>query len=834
MKKLLLLVLLLISTPAFSTEYLVSANIQGKNLGQFIVSEENGEYFAEQAFFEKLKLPVKEPMPLTFLSKYGTYEFNRVTQNLVFVPDKPEWFAEMKKRTAENKTDGEQVKSKNFDLKSIDYQVNSTYSKSSAPVYSLFGTATGRLYIADIDANFSTMDGKSTGTAQYHDETNKYIRDVQIGAIPQYGIQYGISASNEPVTRYQGGFGSQSIFVNYPIDTMLELFQNGNYLGTFTVNSPNFKIDLDLAYGTSDFLLVAHKPDGNIEEKHIRKSVDSYMVQPGRFEYLAAYGTDINNDQQYKIRAAYGVKSWMTLFTEDDVKLKSIGGYFKINDDLMITTKVFNDGIAGELSYSWQWLDFKGIFNNRTSIQDRLGIIGIKTFLNPVFKIYKNDLTDTQKYSLQISQTIDRFRVTPFFEQKSISNVISRTAGVKTVLGLPNSYRLQGDYAYEDNRTQTFNFNVIKSLTIGELKVFADFYSNPTTAFTIKDAGAEVRLYNFKYASLSAQYSHNFADKSDSATLSVSGSLTRGGTCKSAQRTYATIKINTFVDRNNNGIKDDGDEPIDTVITVNKQLYETQHGSVLISDLVPYIQYEINAQGEMDAEPAQSTYITLANRGELTEINIPFIAMKEIEGQVEAKKEGVVVKLTDDLGKIRTMKSIYDGYYLFRVPSDRTYTLDEEKPAVKPVPAVEAPKPIPAPVEVQKPAEPVKQKSGEPQTQEQPKSASQTNSIEEPETGETDEDATSETAPAEQVEIEFDKENPIDVNYGCTIKVYRLPNAKTMKNIIKILNDVRPVHIVIHGYAKDKKSAWKLAKQTERKVEKFGFYIRGLEGYKKK
>ena len=818
MKKLLLLIALLISTPAFSAEYLTAVTMHGKNIGQYIVTEENGEYVIEQSLFERLKLPIVEAKPLTFLNKYGTYDFNRVSQSLLFLPDKPEWFKEQKKR-ANGPNDGELVKSKDFDLKSVDYQANATYG-SSAPVYSLFGTATGRLYIADIDASFSTLDGKSTGTAQWHDEKNKYIRDAQIGAVPLYGIKYGVSASNEPITRYQNGFGTQPVFVNYPIGTRIELYRNGNYLNTFVCDAPNFRIDLELAYGTSEFLIRAFQPDGNVKEQKIKKSVDSFMVAPGQFEYSAAYGTAENKSQQYKLRASYGLKSWVTIFTDNDVKGRSIGSYFKINDDLLVTPKLYNDGYAGELYYNWQWLNFAGSFNNRTDHKDRRGIIGISSFLNPVLSIVQDDLTKTTSYTARITQSYQRLHVSPYFEHKSVNGEISKAAGFNAMLLMQHGYRVQGDYRYQDNGSQTFSYNVIKSLNIGELKAFVDFYSTPTTDFTIKDAGAEVRLYNFKYASLSAVYTHNFAEKNDTATFSISGSLTRGGTVKSAQRTYATVKVSTFIDNNNNGVQDDGDEPISSTITINNQLYETTKGSVLIYDLVPYIRYEINTQGEVDAEPKEPTYITIPNRGELVEVNIPFIAMKEVEGQVQGKKEVLIVKLTDDLGKVRTTKTSYEGYYMFRVPANRTYTIDEGKPAVTPVVVPEAPKATPAPVEAQKP---VVKKSDEPQ--EQPKSASQTEYEEtEPETEETGEID-------KQIEIEVVKE---DISYVSRIKVYRLPSVASLKRIVEEINKTNPVKILIHGYAKDRKTAWKLAKRTERQIEKYGVYIRGIEGYAKK
>ena len=798
------------------TDYpLVAGYIGNKRFITVEVQERAGVYYVDQSFFEKLRLPITEPKPLEFLKNYGDYEFNKYTQTLRFFPSRPEWFLAQQKAKVANPA--ESIEQKSWDWKSVDYQATHTISSTGKPVSSLFAVSTGRVFGLDLDASFNTLDNRVGGLLQWHNEANPYLRDVQVGTLPLYNIDRGVSVSNEPITRFttSNEFGKQTIYLSqYPLGSRVDVIRRGAVIATYTVDRLPFPIVLDMIYGSNEFTLRVLQPDGKNIEQYIKRDVDSYMVKRGLLEYTGAYGVDKDYKEKYRARVGYGLTDWATLQIDatDVPHTSTFGAYLRVNDDLIIKPKVYDNGFGGELYYTKDWLTFQGQATEKSDLHERRGVVAIGVDYQPSLSAseveYNGHTTTTTTFRLAkaLSTPVANLHLSPFGEYQKYDNTITKAVGGTAIAMFSKAIRFQTEYRYQDDTSQKLDLALIKEMSykgvsIGELKGFANFWQAPGQKMDIHAVGVETRLYNWQYASLSANYQHTFDGKgSDSATFSISGSLTRAGACKTAQRSYATLDIRTHIK--------DSDEAINAIVYVNSVQHKVpKNGHLVIPDLVPYIKYNVSTEPGIDVEPVQYDFEITPARGELAIVDVPFYQMIDLEGQAPAP--GVVCKLVKDGKVVKTQRAGSDANYLFSIRSEdkARYTVEfDVQPVVKIKDEI---KPI-IPQIVEKPV--VMEAMPEPVKADKPAS-------------------TEKSIKSEHEVVITEEQEPSTVRpRNCLKGVFRKITKASVEKIAKKIIEMKPQRVVIYACGTSKADSIRLARKAEKMIEKIpGTYVNAVD-----
>jgi len=161
-------------------------------------------------------------------------------------------------------------------------------------------------------------------------------------------------------------------------------------------------------------------------------------------------------------------------------------------------------------------------------------------------------------------------------------------------------------------------------------------------------------------------------------------------TTASAQSS-GSISALAYVDRNNNGIRDDG-EPVKPGVgfTVNgfqRPQRTDAHGVAHLPDVgagtYGYIRVD-NASLEDPLWRSTHPGFRLVSRGgHAAQVELPVVALGEVDGTVTAEVEGrklavagLLVELVDASGQaVRQIRSAFDGYFLFQDVPPGTYTL---------------------------------------------------------------------------------------------------------------------------------------------------------------
>lgn len=160
-----------------------------------------------------------------------------------------------------------------------------------------------------------------------------------------------------------------------------------------------------------------------------------------------------------------------------------------------------------------------------------------------------------------------------------------------------------------------------------------------------------------------------------------SGSIARTG----------AVSAFVFLDTNDNGVFDDGEEPIEGArLTVNRGRHSPEadeNGKVFMTRLPIHEEIDIVLdQASLDDPFWVSTkegYVMTARPGTVASITIPVVSTGEIDGTVfrawsdgTSEAAGVIIQLLDERDEIvRELKTAYDGFFLFDFVRPGRYTL---------------------------------------------------------------------------------------------------------------------------------------------------------------
>ena len=645
---------------AFTAEYLVDFRVGHRYVGNFIVYDREGEVFGERSLFESIGIPAVKDMPLSVLSQYGRVEFDRQGQHLLFMPDDPEMFRP-ERQSILDVTAELNIQPKRFDFKGIDYQL--TYSNR----FYYYTRLTGRLW--GFDADLWVQDGRDgTVQLQWHREEHPYVKDVRLGYLPEYDL-YGLSATNEPYTRYKESFGTQQEYLYYPIGTRLEIFRNSEYIGSFLVDATPYVVNLELTYGVNDFLIVAYRPDGVIEKKQVLKVVDSFMVPEGNLQYLVVFGEKRHTDRaDYRVRLSYGLSNNITTSADllkDDFHLLA---YLKPGEGMLIRTRISRED--GEVSLFGQWKPAAVTLTLSKKVSSLR--VALRKLMSPTISLHydENDtLTGSARLFYRGSNGI---YISPYIEfAHSRNSRNSATVGGNLLLPIDTRFRVLADLRMPltGGNHEHLGLSVIRTLPEGELglkTVFRDLSR-------LQETELFANLYRFRYASVNFRVSYNYLVDDLNLWVGITGSLTPTmglhNTLYGGQAERGYLVIRPFLDANLNRRLDDNEQILYATVSVDGVRYQVEGKPLIINNLLPYRTYTITAEGEVDVEPFYHIIAVTVARGSIGTVDIPYYEVEDVEGYVEDNRNNVEVALYVDGKLYKKTRTRFGGYYHFRVPA---------------------------------------------------------------------------------------------------------------------------------------------------------------------
>lgn len=681
-------------------EYFITLKMNGKSIGNFIAYERSGVLYLSADAYNAIGLPVTEDKPISLLEQYGKVAFDKTNQVIVFDPSNPVLF-ESKVKQSSAPPEIKHKTEKNFFVKSIDYQTGLYLTRRTQNFHNI--TITGAIPFFDFDL-WLTKNQKSRVTLQHHDEHSSirdYVTDIQLGYIPQIAANKGISITNEPYYRAFDFYSDEKFTLYYPVGTRVEIIRNGQeYVGSYTVYQTPLDIYLPLNYGSNFFKVYAYLPTGHVEELNLHKDINGFLVKPGRLEYFLAYGKeDITDKTKRLLRLSYGLKNNLTLSTQLERDAKSITAIYTPLQSLYATMSYFSQSLQGPGFISrLQFMDsFPVNFGITTSNFEKQSSFDFYTVVRIPYGsmvLKHSDLhfktmdyrTISDRISMYISPGAGLF-VSPYYELKhqiSTTNKYKSTlAGLNSLYVIPRvGVTLSAQYEREVSTSfgtltkHTLTYGIAKRIAnIGELRI-EQTYKKEDQYHSIKLDTTKffANIYGFKYVSIGVNANYYHRQNQYDCYVTLSGSLSKQGFKKDSMRNTATVCFMPFIDSNLNGSLDTNEQIITSAnITIRgdgSYSYDNVNSKTLCIDLQPYKKYVAYFQRDIDVEPKHKSVEFITGRGYVDTIYIPYYETIDIEGTIPDKKDGVIVTLVDNSGKVmKETKTSFGGYYLFSVPS---------------------------------------------------------------------------------------------------------------------------------------------------------------------
>lgn len=678
-------------------DYLVDFRIGNKKLGQYLMSGDpkNGYTLAADAY-RALNLPVTDDQNISLLKEYGAVDFNSSRQSLVFTPDANKKSLFDPKKLAEAiKPDRVIAPSNNkIGFKAVDYQLSYNLGDGQKGQFYGFGNLIGRIGPADVAFRYSSNNDTALN-ALYRNESNGWLRGAEVGRLSNYNID-GLAVSNERYNR-SGLFGKQTYTVFGAAGTRIDVYRNGVFINSETIQNIPLEIPFDLVYGDNLYDLYKYTPDGKVEIEHIKKTVDNYLVKKGELNYYVAGGrTSVGRDASSVGRFAYGITNELTFEAEEkwtDGKINDprITAYYRPNDMLFFQASAINGGysLGGRLdakkvsidaSQKSQW------GNTLTSIST-----AFKNRYNPVFVFtrdaQKNGSTEILRSQIFFSKYFSflsaNVSLNPTAEFKT-SNHSGCGQEIKTggnfLVSLPKALRFQGNYIHSFEMQKNtkdrdrLELNIVKDLRdLGTITLKAVAENQPNEAFKVQSVGVRADLYRFKYAAVSVDYTHTIANNNDTALLQITGSLALKPLAfvKDFQGDRAVANILAYNDKNGDGKRNEGEELIKdaSIETSNGQTYKLP--TLITEQLTPFTEYFVIPDSAFGFVPNQRKIAFTASRGQAVDVEIPYTELIDLEGTIPSKKDGVLISIVNtETGKtVKTVRTTMDGYYYTTIPA---------------------------------------------------------------------------------------------------------------------------------------------------------------------
>lgn len=410
----------------------------------------------------------------------------------------------------------------------------------------------------------------------------------------------------------------------------IELYRNSFLVDYIKPYSENFEFRLDDGVFNSDYTLKIYYENGEIEERKVYSLSDSDLLKKGktRFTFQGGKGDD-SHENQYIGRAFYGVTDNLTLgiggmnlnsdsgnkyrVIENDVLLRVGNKMFPMivnyknyydykleenNYELNIEQKLF--------SYNLKFIEnsFSDTIAKKTEMKKYNSISLGKGFGRNFFEVgVERILKEEEKFGEDKEENIyglwDSSFFSPIYTSLKIDKNINGSRediGFKPSLSYSNgdiSILLEADISKDDNqRRYDQNYllrinhkkeNILKEILFADLSAEVK-YSNKTKKFTY-GLSFNIELDDIIYMKLPSTTTFDEErNRKTQAGLEISKIIDLSNPKRKIKKNISLnsswIYGKVFLDKNGNGIYDEGETPLENVkVTVdNKHFYSNKNG----------------------------------------------------------------------------------------------------------------------------------------------------------------------------------------------------------------------------------------------------------------
>lgn len=542
------------------------------------------------------------------------------------------------------------------------------------------------------------------------------------------GLGRGFVLSQSPPTG-ASDFRSQDISGDLLPNWEVELYQNDALLGRqVSTNKGRYLFSaIPLRYGLNTFRLVFYGPQGQKREETRNFNIDPSIVRPGKAVYrLAAVQThELNKPRAPRLQASFeknlfssmGLKAGWAQFIPDRETVPFnyynagvrgfYGDYFLYTDASYSREKsgALETGAQGQVMGSTFGLTHtvlnhfvSDVFNRQSTVKYQTkASTGINFLASHSLRatfdfLRKANLDRTLTYALQNRLST---RTGPLYWFNDINyewgNGGSSFGGKLSQLVLFSSSQLRTEFDYDRHHLLTANALLQKAVN-RDFKIDLGLNREIQSRKTTFNVGLN-RDFHFLTGSLTAAQS---TTHETTVALLASYSLGYDSHAKNfhvdsrAQATEGAASVLVFLDRNNNGRFDSGDEALpEIVLRLNGQDIEERtdaSGRLFLSHLPAHEFSEISISLRSIADPAwrpKSPGVRIFSRpGKAAELQLPVIVTGEISGTVRQRNTGagaghkslLLKKKTGEV--VKELKTESDGFYLIDGLETGNYTIE--------------------------------------------------------------------------------------------------------------------------------------------------------------
>ncbi len=669
----LIAVMTLPSIPALADDYLMSFVVNGENKGEFIVSK-NGEYVtAESSLWQVVGVNTNEALPLERLRGLGTVKTIWSSQLIYFYPDK----IDNETATIEPEVIIKPSAS-TLTAKSFDYFLTHHSNSDDWISGSIIGT--GRAGEFDLDIRAGVGSQESFFSAQWHDESNSYVRDIELGRVQRHGLD-GVGLNNER-SLAAGTFATDQVELFWPVDTRVDVYRNGTYIESVTIDSEPYPYKIEMSYANNKYEFRAILPDGRIDKRAVERAISGRLTPVGKLNYRVAAGQEPNSDSDKLIGyLSYGVTPEISFFAgQNEEETPFLSSLIVRNNLSFESTWYGSAGWSADGNWQNDSISLVGRVSDINNYQQQSFILSYQNAFRPSIQYnsrQQNNISVT-KTSLRtyhhayLSQLRTSIAISPYYAIHEHNGINSDVIGGRLLANIPTGWQAVAAYQEENRDTSgidaihRFEGELSKRFPIGRL-TYRHSSIDYGYGWTTQQKVLRADIWQWEHATISLAASRSTSGD-DSFSLSISGTFGRNGFGRIPQQNRATLDLSTCRDVNADGVCQDN-EPEVTGITVRLGDHMVVTPAI-IDSLTPYRQYKVQLSEDFGLSPRYKVIESgPLTRGGINHLRLPLSEVREVEGQLE--KDGIRVALVDKKtgSVIGEQTTEFGGWYLFYAPS---------------------------------------------------------------------------------------------------------------------------------------------------------------------
>ncbi|MCG8496182.1 hypothetical protein V6D52_06355 [Idiomarina loihiensis] len=662
------------ATPVQAEDYLMDFVVNGQSKGEFLVSRGKSEATAEAGLWRAAGVNAAKPLPLERLHGLGTAKIVWSEQTIYFYPRQ----AETSRKNLKPEARIEPTVAR-YDLKSADYYLTHHSESDESVVGSI--TATGRMASFDLDVRAGIGNHENYFSGQWHDEDNKYVKDLELGRVQRYGLD-GISLTNESYLA-TGRFSTDQIELYWPVGTRVDVYRDGAYIESLVLESDPYSYEIELDYANNRYEFQAVLPDGRTDTRTVERAISGRLAPVGQFNYRLAAGQSPESGQSLATGyLSYGLTSELSLFAGRDHQERGYVSALFARDSFSVEPSWYgNRGYA--VNGSWQNDDFS-VFGRVSDLDDynqQSVSLSYRALFRPSLQYssrsrygYEVQETTLRTYhSAYIRPLRSSVSVSPYLSMRERNGLDTKVIGGRLLANLPHGWQAVASYERESydstlDNMQRFRGEISKRFRLGRL-TYRHTAMDHGRGWATQQQSVRADLWNWEFATLSAAVNRSSTGEK-SFSLSISGSFGRSGFTRIHQRNQATLELTTCRDENADGICQ-ADEPEVTGIAarVGERRVITP---AIVDSLTPYRRYNVEVAGDFGLSPRyRAVESGRLVRGGVNRLRLPLSEIQEVEGQLE--QDGIRVALVDKAtGNVLSEQTTnFGGWYLFYAPAHK-------------------------------------------------------------------------------------------------------------------------------------------------------------------